>query len=152
VGRHLAPWCSDRSHHPGKKSDLKDFLQEVVAVSRGAIPVAWFHPPIKKALLEIADCDPELDRTLCFLLRPMSRWLDPRVWCRTRTGKYHDISTIAKAIGYEDKEPDPAILAYRLVHRPDFPVLKHWTASELAHWQEDARAAHLREEGINPTV
>jgi len=132
-------------------ADLFPFLEEARVFARGAIPVAWNAPAQQKAILElltIADATLEIDRTLCFLFRPSSRWLDPSVWCRARTGKHHPIETIAKSIDYKAKSRlvsiDPAELAHQLAHREGFPVRLDWTASELAHWQEDARAAHLR--------
>ena len=134
--------CSDMC-----AEDLTAYLKEIVAFARGAIPVAWGTQ--SKALLhiflkewgELMDQDPffDVDTTLCFLLRPASRWLDPMIWSRVRTGKFHELEVIMKAVGLvrsHSKAIDVAALAYQLPTRPGFPVKPDWTASATAEWQE----------------
>lgn len=119
----------------------RGIVEEARVFARGAIPVAWCVPKVKKYVIE-ATKKVDVDRTLCFLLRPTSRWLDPSVWCEVRAGKPHPMGKISKAVGYDGE--DPAELAIVVAKRDGFPVRLDWTASELAHWQEDARARIAR--------
>ena len=122
--------------------DLRDYLREIAAFSRGSIPVAW-GAQSRALLLELIRSNSGalagVDTSLCFLLRERSRWLDPSIWCRVRTGKLHPMDTIMTSVG-SVKSHSPAVdvvaLAYALPTRPGFPVKPEWTASETADWQE----------------
>jgi len=118
-------------------------FREIAAFSRGALPVAWFseahEEPLFKFLNHSAISDEDLDTTLCFLLRRKSRWLDPGLWSRIRTGTSHEMESIAKAIELpwgDDGSLTVAKLAWLLPARKGFPVSPAWTASELADWQD----------------
>lgn len=123
---------------------ILDILREVIAFARGAIPVAWgpqskgvLHSWLKEVGVSLND--DALDMSLCFLLRPKSRWLDPMIWTKVRTGKIHPLDTILRSVGIvksHSRAIDVAALAYQLPTRDGFPVEPQWTASETAEWQE----------------
>ena len=122
-------------------AELRDLLKEAAAFSRGSIPVAW-GAQARALLTETMSKNPEaldgVDLKLCFLLRKKSRWLDPSIWCRIRTGKLLPMDTIMESVRLAPIRPaiDVAALAYHLPTRDGFPVKPEWTASETAEWQE----------------
>lgn len=117
-----------------------ELVEEMVAFARGAIPVAWGMQHRSELLSFVeANVPAGVDTTLCFLLRPKSRWLDPRMWTRVRSGKWHDLESVLKAAELGTSWPAAhavAALAWNLPTRKGFPVKPDWTVRETTAWQE----------------
>ncbi len=103
--------------------------------ARGAIPVGW-GAQSKTALHAFAAQHRIVgDASLCFVLRPKSRWLDPMIWLRVRTGKFHDLETVInKPSG--NRGLDLVRLIRHLPSRPRFNPRADWTTRDVAEWQD----------------
>lgn len=124
---------------------MNELLGEIVGFSRGCIPIGW-GAQSKAFLIDfLAHLEgfEDFRPPLCFLLRPASRWLDPSIWVRVRTGKLLTLADTLKAVGIvasHSRAIDVAALAYALPARDGFPVRPDWTASGTCAWQEGQEA------------